>query len=695
MVQLIVQGEELDLFKNEVFAISKAVSKVGQFDLRFGDVSVSFNVPSTSKNNRIFRYLSNLNNQNIGAFKRFEGEIREDDAVLSAGYFQVLSTNTNKKTFKIRFYGGNSDWFDLIKDRFVNVDYFSTTSNPNDTTYTLSDLNHKYEQASITSSRDNTEGYFYFICDSGIDSNKSDNVVTLQDFQVGVYEHTIFKKIFDSIGVKTKGSLFNDPLFYSTIITGAQDLTQFEGQNNNKRFTTIGGDTITKDTYSAINFNLSDQDAQWDGDTFTAGSDIVDLVFDLKYIASRGTFYAGQYGDLEVKCEYSINGVPQADIEVILTEESSGVGGTGNVFVEFSTEVFNFTNVKEDDYFIFSIRNVNQTTPPFDGFWNTIKKLTYVEAYLKYDITGANTPYPINNAMPKIKQSDFIKDILFRFGCISQYDPKKRVLSIDKFQDVDRNKNIAEDLTDKIDVSKDIEVNFTKVVENYFKTSFIRYKEDENDVQLRWFKAIAKSGLGDGVITIDNDNLTDEGDIFESQYSATKDVITWNEDFYIPYIPVYNGDDINDLKPRVLVALPSTSITDFNKTYTNIDIEGVIHGNIGYAYFAKQITSEIGVITPELDTNLFTLSFENFTLAGQTYIGNTLLDKNYDLYKRILNNPVYLPIYLNLKNTDVQNFDFLIPKWLDFGLDSGYYYADEISQYKGDGSTTKVPLIKI
>ena len=41
MIQLIVQGEELDLFKDEVFAISKSVSKVGQFDLRFGDVSIS------------------------------------------------------------------------------------------------------------------------------------------------------------------------------------------------------------------------------------------------------------------------------------------------------------------------------------------------------------------------------------------------------------------------------------------------------------------------------------------------------------------------------------------------------------------------------------------------------------------------------------------------------------------------------
>ena len=162
MIQLIVQGEELDLFKNEEFAISKAVSKVGQFDLRFGDVSIGFNVPLTAKNNRIFRYISNLNNKNIGAFKRFEGEIREDDAILSKGFYQVFTSNQNKKQIKIRFLGGNSDWFDLIKDRFINDNYPKTIGNPNSTSYSLNYLNHKFERLSITNSRDNTEGYFYF-----------------------------------------------------------------------------------------------------------------------------------------------------------------------------------------------------------------------------------------------------------------------------------------------------------------------------------------------------------------------------------------------------------------------------------------------------------------------------------------------------------------------------------------------------
>jgi hypothetical protein len=76
-------------------------------------------------------------------------------------------------------------------------------------------------------------------------------------------------------------------------------------------------------------------------------------------------------------------------------------------------------------------------------------------------------------------------------------------------------------------------------------------------------------------------------------------------------------------------------------------------------------------------------------------MGNTLLDKYYSLQSRILNNPIFLSINLNLKDIDIEKIDFLTPIWLETQLDSGYYYINEISQYKGDGSTTRVNLVKI
>jgi len=295
-------------------------------------------------------------------------------------------------------------------------------------------------------------------------------------------------------------------------------------------------------------------------------------------------------------------------------------------------------------------------------------------------------------------------------GVVSTYDSKKRVLTLNKFNDLERNKNKFKDYSDKIDDSKDIDVDFTKAVQNYFKTSYLRYQEDDNDVQLREFKTVAKDGLGDGKIVIDNDNLSDEGDVFTSKFAATKDSFTfplngtvWN--FYLPYIPFLNiqGED-QDLKPRKLIAVPDSEVEAFSNSYSVINIGSTPNVNIiGYAYFAKQDVSKVSdatgnkILSDELNKNLFTLSFDNYEYgrANQLYIGKTLIERSFNLFGRILNNPITLPIYLNLNELDLQNYEPLTPIYLDFSLDSGFYYLEEISQYKGDGSTTKCNLVKI
>ena len=85
------------------------------------------------------------------------------------------------------------------------------------------------------------------------------------------------------------------------------------------------------------------------------------------------------------------------------------------------------------------------------------------------------------------------------------------------------------------------------------------------------------------------------------------------------------------------------------------------------------------------------MSFDNIDYSTTNYIGTTLLQNNYGLYISILNNPIHLSINLNLKPLDIQQLDFMKPIWL---IDS-YYYINNVSQYKGDGTTTKVELVKI
>ena len=184
MINLFVSGIQLDLFKSEVFAVSKAVSKLGEFNLRHGDVSINFNVPTTAKNISVFGHLSDLNNFNKNAFRRFDGQLIEDESIISTGYFQVLKINPGASKIELRFYGGNSDWFNLIRKRDINGTYLNTEIGSNKKSYSLQYLNHKFESESIVDSWDYTGGYFYFPVDNGKNSEKEDNGLILEDFQI-------------------------------------------------------------------------------------------------------------------------------------------------------------------------------------------------------------------------------------------------------------------------------------------------------------------------------------------------------------------------------------------------------------------------------------------------------------------------------------------------------------------------------
>ena len=68
-------------------------------------------------------------------FKKVLGQLVEDDVVISDGFYRVESFNQYDKKIKVRFFGGNSDWFSDIKG-YKNINEFSYV----ETGYDVSDL---------------------------------------------------------------------------------------------------------------------------------------------------------------------------------------------------------------------------------------------------------------------------------------------------------------------------------------------------------------------------------------------------------------------------------------------------------------------------------------------------------------------------------------------------------------------------
>ena len=212
-------------------------------------------------------------------------------------------------------------------------------------------------------------------------------------------------------------------------------------------------------------------------------------------------YYPGQIsldlGDLTIKCEYTIGGIAQTPIERVLTIDTQQNYINGVRRTEFDFEVFNFNNVIVGDTFEFSIINTGWSAPvlPNDGgYW-----YTQFQGDLQYKITGT-VPYKINDVIPQINQADFIKDVMFRHGVISQFNQKTRTLTLNKLQDIENNKGVAVDYSDKVDLSKAPSYDFTKILNGFKKRSKITYAQDDNDLQMRTFFALNKSNLGDAII---------------------------------------------------------------------------------------------------------------------------------------------------------------------------------------------------
>jgi hypothetical protein len=717
MIKYRINGEYLDLFSDlKDFAITKQISKIGEIDSRHGDFSTAFKVPLTANNARILRYTPELNNNtDVGQFRRYDGQLVEDEAVISDGYYQVTKFSPTKKEVEIKFFGGNSDWFDLLKDRYIN----DNTDN-----YNFDDLRHKFNFDGVTNSFNNTDGYIYFPFDNVKNDiqGKGKGNITIDLFNVGVFVKDIFQKIFDSIDIKIKGTLFNDPQYYQEILPSNITLEDFKNGDYNLGFSTSGGAQIPKDgSYIGIGYFTGNNDPQWNGNTLTANSDADNITFRLSFQTLRGKFYEPNYGDIQVRVRK--NGAAD-DIRTLTVSSGypksvsgSGFGsvpsGEAKAF-NYDEEVYSFGSVLQGDTFSFEVTNINNTAPPTDGFYFTQGSIFGISAYLNAGLTNAINEYDISLVIPRIKQTDFIKDIMIRYGVVSQYDIKTKTLTLNKFEDIDNNRVNAPDWTSKIDLSKQINVDFTKILSGYAKSSLFEYVNDSsNDSQIAAFNTVLPYNLGTGVINIDNDFLSDEKTVYKSPFAPTASIrpTDSNDGFYLPYMPIWQIDDEDDsgnirytnkdIEPRVLLSNGLTSVFSINQggetTISIIDDSGTPQDftDIGYAFFAKLQATRLGLNDNGLDSNTQTLNFENYELLSNNFTGIPLLERNYQFYNKILNAPFYVSLYMNLTALDVQQLDFFTPIFLEYKYDSGYYYIDSVEQYKGDGSTTKVNLVKI
>ena len=138
-VQLYIEGERLDLFKDEVISITQSLKNIKDLSKIFTEFTQSFNVPASKINNKIFQHYYNFNIINgFDARSKKAASIELNYFPFKDGYIRLDGVDLKKNkaySYKITFFGKTVNLKDLLgDDQLDSLDLSAEDTDYNDTT---------------------------------------------------------------------------------------------------------------------------------------------------------------------------------------------------------------------------------------------------------------------------------------------------------------------------------------------------------------------------------------------------------------------------------------------------------------------------------------------------------------------------------------------------------------------------------
>lgn len=693
MIQIKVNDIFLDLFADEIFALDFIIGDVGRLANRQGNKSVNYKIPASRDNIAALQFVNELDFEgDVNPSKSQPSEILILNTIIDKGIVQILDFNENKKEFEIRYFSGNSLWFQDIKDR-----------NLNDLDLTIHD--HIFDKATILASFSNTEGFIYPLIDYGRLTDSAANTVVLSDWFPATFGSTVMRQIFEELGFKIDGS-FVDSVFFdkmslpfsnskffkseefidlNTAIVGRLDATGPQLFSPGGAFTTV---ILDQDIPNANSPNLQDKKNLWDTGTFRYTADLIlEVELFITIVASS------QMGPADFDLRVLVNGTTTN------FTFSGTFSGTPDNVLNISRTGASAIALTPGDFLEIQMRNTDGSGDAFRVEVSQIsvttgeRTETIVKVIPRKTIAVGET---INLAatLPNMKQTDFLKTIIFQHGLLPITDAFSKTVSFIFFNDIKKNITESVDWSSKLDKSNTEIIKFTELVNNFARVNEVGYKDNTTDFNLVDYLEQTKEVYGSGVIDIDNDFLKDRKSLFTSAFTPTFQASSFinlsTGSLYLPLIKLYEDSSATttsiDSGFRIGYLLGETDVIDFAfESTSSIDFTGTILTEVPYFFFHK---TDFGSF---LNSFPFTMSFDQ--PKDGTAFGDSLLEAHYRDYVKILQAPRFLRAFFDLNQIDILNLDFSKPIFLD--QYRSYFYINKVTQFKGDARTTEVELIKL
>lgn len=630
MSDLIIKigDDALDLSQGQVIALTKKAAEIADFNKVLGDITSTIVVPKTARNRQILDNSDLIQSESEVPYRRPAATlIQEGYETLIGGLAYI---DTISKGFEIQLAGGSIPFMDLIEGKSIqDLD--------------LSSFDHTWDLATAIASRTNTEGYIYPVTAMRELVNTNNNF-DIESQLPAVFIHTIWDAIAEGAGYTWDGDFLDTAFFKKLILIWSNGKPPVNSQSyaDNSLFTVSKSttQTVPNGNTDLVTFNVETLDPN---NNFNLATETYTVPGTGRY-KFRYTHRIGfpPASTIDPRLKIQLNGttfvsttqLTSAPIPIFSTTEETdfielNVGDEIRLFCQSATGASGTTNI---DQLTWSLIEIDQMLSPYGGY------------------------YEVAPNLPDISQTEFVKGIAKMFGLIFQSDPSEKKVSVRRFDEVVERIPFAVDWSDKLDLSR------TPVIkpraDKYGQITNLKYKEDANPSSIDF--------LGDGIINVDDENLTAEVDLFTLPFAASP-MQTALEDVQVPVMLVFDaGTFIESIEPRILILDSQDWANGIN--YQDSGGSSLVTTDLPFAYF-------------DLSNKTEGLSFTH-----------TLLDDHWQGVLATLDKYKEIECYLNLKINDLVNIDFFTPVYISYF--SNYFFVRAIENYV-KGKLTKCRLIRL
>lgn len=731
-----VNDEYVDFY--DAIQIEKQSRLFESIDFAMGDFSYRFNIPFSSKNNRILTYPNpDVTSKKI--YKNINCELQDIDGMtLYTGFLRVERPDYENKVFICSFFSGNNNWIGELSGLITNQ---PGTIEQIRSDIDLSEFDTTVERLNIQNSWTKTDGVLFPFFDTGNLITRSHGKTVIEDWSPCMFVKTLFNKIMQSHSIKVEGELMNDWLF-NNIIFAANTHDQNEIDDRTCSVAKDFNDLIHYDTQF---IGPGDTDKlQFDDDSFYPYFNSPLNNFDLP----NNQYVVDTLCRLRIELRVRLGAATPVDFNfrkngsVFFTKNIPAIDGIAD------QTVICFVSCAEGDIIDFTIHS---TDPHFDIF--VAGANAKIGPIFMYSVKG-------KNIAPKWTQQQFVKNVLSLFNVVTDFDPYSKTLTINFFDRV-KDKPAVE-LPDEISIASSDYIEF---ISSYGKSNYFGYQSG-SDEDVKKYNVTQFIKYGQGGINVKNDFLQPSIDYLTSDFTSPISYI--NKQFgsaSLERTNIFEFDESDQLTitsvadngsgtARFSVDLDLLTVGDLVKIEMNLEIQyngQWVVSNIGTGYFevsdirfqqddtgkaTLQITKTTGNDNVYLFVNTGARVFSDFSASQFLYIQNfafttpgycyfnllninkpintifkqglsfgsisnnlsyqkSILDTYWTGFSNILNDPAKIYVNAYLPKLKFLQLSPLNPVFIRTVKTNNLYYMNRTTGYEGSTKQCILELIKL